>query len=207
MWEYRGSEIQSQMRWEFRFTGIGGQGAITIGNVLGRAAVIYGGREAVVTEGYSPYVTGGWSRADVVISDDPIDYPLVSKLDVLLTMYQDGLDLNLKMVKSGGFVIAENQLASFRGVGRKDLRLLGVPAIATAESLGKKLVANVVMLGAVPAVCGAVQLDAVKKAVADRFPKAVELNMKALDRGFELGSKLIQGIPVMTDVTRQQIVR
>lgn len=180
------------MRWEFRFTGIGGQGAITIGNVLGRAAVVYGGREALVTEGYSPYVTGGWSRADVVISDDPIDYPLVSRLDVLLTMYQEGLDLNLRMVKNGGTVIAENQLVSFRGVARKELRLVGVPAISTAESLGKKIIANVVMLGAVPAVCNAVQLDAIKKAAADRFPRAVELNMKALDRGFELASKLVE---------------
>lgn len=182
------------MRWELRFTGIGGQGAITIGNVLGRAAVVYGGREAVVTEGYSPYVTGGWSRADVVVSDDPIDYPLVSKLEVLLTMYQEGLDLNLKMIKSGGSVIAENQLVSFRAVERNDLKLVGIPAITTAESLGKKIVANVVMLGAVPALSNAVSLDAVKKAAADRFPKAVELNMKALDQGFDLGSKLVEGL-------------
>jgi 2-oxoglutarate ferredoxin oxidoreductase subunit gamma len=191
------------MRWEFRFAGIGGQGAITIGNLLGRAAVLYGGKEAVVTEGYSPYVTGGWSRADVIVSEDPIDYPLVTKLDILLTMYQDGLDLNLRMVKSGGTVLAENQLVSFRGVGRKDLRLRGIPGIVTAESLGKKLVANVVMLGAVPAVCNAVELEAVKKATADRFPRAVELNMKALDLGFEMGSKASS----VMEGELQQIVR
>lgn len=190
------------MRWEFRFTGIGGQGAITVGNVLGRAAILYGGKEAVVTEGYSPYVTGGWSRADVVISDDPIDYPLVTKLDVLLTMYQEGLDLNLKMMKIGGAVLAESQLVNFRGVTRRDLKLLGIPAITAAESLGKKIVANVVMLGAVPAVCDAVSLDSVKKATADRFPRAVELNIKALEQGFELGSRFSNRI-----VSEQQIVQ
>ena len=177
------------MRWEFRFTGLGGLGAITLGNVLGRAAVLYGGREAVVTEGYSPYVTGGWSRADVIISDDPIDYPLVTKLDALVTMYQDGLNLNLKMIKSGGSVVAENQLVSFKGVNRNDLRLVGIPGITTAESLGNKIVANVVMLGAVPTVCNAVGIEAVKKATTDRFPKAAQLNMKAIDQGFELGLK------------------
>jgi 2-oxoglutarate ferredoxin oxidoreductase subunit gamma len=180
------------MRWEFRFTGIGGQGAITIGNVLGRAAVVYGAREAVVTEGYSPYVTGGWSRADVIVSDDPIDYPLVTKLDVLVTMYQEGLDLNLKMLKAGGIVLAESNLVSFRGVTRKDLKLLGMPGSKTAEALGKKIVANVVMLGAVPAVCDAVRLDALKKSAADRFPKAVDLNAKALDQGYEIGSKMLE---------------
>lgn len=179
------------MRWEIRFTGIGGQGAITIGNVLGRAAVVYGGREAVVTEGYSPYVTGGWSRADIIVSEDPIDYPLVGKLDVLLTMYQGGLDLNLKAMKSGGVVLYENQLVNLKGGGRNDLKLLEVPAFATAESLGKKIAANIVMLGAVPAVCDAVSLEAVKTAVKDRFPKAIELNMEAIKQGFELGSKAL----------------
>jgi len=182
------------MRWEFRFTGLGGQGAITIGNVLGRAAVMYGSREAVVTEGYSPYVTGGWSRADVVVSDDPIDYPLVSKLDVLLTMYQEGLDINLKMLKPNGAALGESQLVSFRAVTRKDVKLLGVPGISAAETLGKKIVANVVMLGAVPALCDAVSLDSLKKSAADRFPRAVDLNMKALDRGFELGANALQEV-------------
>ena len=180
------------MRWEFRFTGIGGQGAITIGNVLGRAAVLYGAREAVVTEGYSPYVTGGWSRADVIVSDDPIDYPLVTKLDVLVTMYQEGLDLNLKMLKAGGVVLAESNLVSFRGVARKDLKLLGIPGSKTAETLGRKIVANVVMLGAVPAVSEAVSLAALKKSAAERFPKAVELNARALDQGYEIGSRMLE---------------
>lgn len=182
------------MRWEFRFTGLGGQGAITIGNILGRAAVLYGNREAVVTEGYSPYVTGGWSRADVIVSDDPIDFPLVTKLDVLVTMYQDGFNLNQKMIKSDGAVLAEEQLVNFRESVRKDLKLLGVPAISTAESLGRKIVANVVMLGSVPAVCDAVSIDALRKAAADRFPKAAELNLKALGAGFELGSKLAKRV-------------
>ena len=191
------------MRWEFRFTGLGGQGAITLGNILGRAAVLYGGREAVVTEGYSPYVTGGWSRADVIVSDDPIDYPLVTKLDALMTMYQDGLNLNLKMVKNGGTVIAERQLVNFQEVNRSDLKLLEIPGISTAEALGNKIVANVVILGAVPAVCKAVEIEAVKKATADRFPKAAELNMRALDKGFDLVTKSfsIVGTP------QQQIIR
>lgn len=191
------------MRWEFRFTGLGGQGAITLGNILGRAAVLYGGREAVVTEGYSPYVTGGWSRADVIVSDDPIDYPLVTKLDALMTMYQDGLNLNLKMVKNGGTVIAERQLVNFQEVNRSDLKLLEIPGISTAESLGNKIVANVVILGAVPAVCKAVEIEAVKKATADRFPKAAELNMRALDKGFDLATKS----PSMVGTPQQQIIR
>lgn len=177
------------MRSEIRITGLGGQGAITAGNILARAAVLYEGKEAVMTEGYSPYVTGGWSRADVVISTEPIDYPLVTKLDLLVTMYQEGLDLNLKMIKGNGAVIAEKQLVSFSGVTRKDLRMIPVPATSVAETLGRKIAANVVLVGSIAALVESVSIESLKKALADRFPKAIEFNLKALDAGYELASK------------------
>jgi len=59
------------MKFEARITGLGGQGAITAGHIFGSAAALHEGKEVVVTEGYSPYVTGGWSRADVVIPTSP----------------------------------------------------------------------------------------------------------------------------------------
>ncbi len=179
------------MRWEVRITGLGGQGAITAGHILGRAAVIYDGKEAVVTEGYSPYITGGWSRADVVIADEPIDYPLVTKLDALLTMYQEGLDTNLKLVKPQGFIITEKTMVNAAGAG--GLRVFEVPALLIADRLGKRILLNVVMLGALVGFLGVVSPDAVKRALADRFPKAAELNRRAFDAGFEVASRLLRG--------------
>jgi 2-oxoglutarate ferredoxin oxidoreductase subunit gamma len=176
------------MRWEFRLTGIGGQGAISIAHIIGRAAVMYDHRDAVVTEGYSPYITGGWSRGDVIISDESVDYPFVTKLDALLTMYQDGLGLNLKMVKPEGVVLTEKRLVDPKGVTQGP-RIVEIPAAEAAEKLGKKILTNVVMLGALSAVSPAVSPDALKRALADRFPKAKDLNFKALDTGFELAKK------------------
>ena len=173
------------MRWEFRITGIGGQGAISLAHIIGRAAVMYDSREAVVTEGYSPYITGGWSRGDVIISDDEVDYPFVTKLDVLLTMYQEGLDLNLKLVKPDGVVLTEKRLVNPRSAGPAR-RVIEIPAMEAAEKIGKKILTNVVMLGGLSAVSPAVSPDALKKALADRFPKAKDLNARALDTGFEL---------------------
>jgi len=173
------------MKFEVRITGIGGQGAITAGHVFGSAAALYEGKQVVVTEGYSPYITGGWSRADVVVSDEPIDYPLVSKLDALVTMYQEGLDLNMKMVKPTGVVVAEKRLVDLsKCVG--DKRVFAIPAAAAAENLGKKVLMNIVMLGSMVALASPHSLDSLKKAVAERFPKAAELNTKALDAGVEL---------------------
>jgi 2-oxoglutarate ferredoxin oxidoreductase subunit gamma len=173
------------VRWEFRITGIGGQGAISLAHIIGRAAVMYDSREAVVTEGYSPYVTGGWSRGDVIISDDQVDFPFVTKLDVLLTMYQEGLDLNLKLVKPDGVILTEKRLVHPSSAGPAR-RVVEIPAMEAAEKIGKKILTNVVMLGGLSAVSPAVSPEALKKALADRFPKAKDLNVQALDTGFNL---------------------
>ena len=176
------------MRWEFRITGIGGQGAISIAHIIGRAAVMYDSREAVVTEGYSPYITGGWSRGDIIVSDEQVDFPLVTKLDVLLTMYQDGLDLNLKLMKPDGVILTEKRLVNPKSAGPAR-RIIEIPAMEAAEKMGKKILTNVVMLGGLSAVSPAVSPEALKKALADRFPKAKDLNARALDTGFELAKR------------------
>jgi len=172
------------MRWEVRITGLGGQGAITIGHIIGRAAVLYDNKEAVVTEGYSPYVTGGWSRADVIVSNEPIDYPYVSRLDFLVTMYQEGLDLNVKLVKPDGIILTEKKLVD-AATARKERRVVEVPAAELAEKLGRKILMNVVLLGALAAGTGAVSVESLKRAVAERFPRAAEVNMKALEAGMD----------------------
>jgi 2-oxoglutarate ferredoxin oxidoreductase subunit gamma len=173
------------MRFEIRVTGSGGQGAITIGHILGSAAALYDSKEAVITEGYSPYITGGWSRADVVISDEPVDYPLVSKLDALVTMNQEGLDLNATLVKTYGLIVVESQLVDISKM-KADRRIFSVPATAQATTLGRKLLSNIVMLGALVGAISAVSKGAVEKALAERFPKYVDLNLKALNSGYEL---------------------
>ena len=176
------------MKFEARITGLGGQGAITAGHVFGTAAALHEGKEGGVTEGYSPYVTGGWSRADVVVSDEPIDYPLVSKLDALVTMYQEGLDINLKMVKPTGVIIAEQRLVDLSKVVG-DRRVFPIPAADTAESLGKKVLTNIVMLGSMVSLASPHSLEPLKKAVTERFPKAAELNVRALDAGADLATR------------------
>jgi len=180
------------MKFEARITGTGGQGAITAGHVFGTAAALHEGREVVVTEGYSPYVTGGWSRADIVVSDEPIDYPLVTRLDALVTMYQEGLQGNLKMVKPTGVILAEKRLVDLSGVAG-DGRIFAIPAAETAENLGKKVLMNIVMLGSMTALASPSTLEPLKKAVAARFPKAAELNVRALGRGAELAMAAKKG--------------
>lgn len=173
------------MRREIRITGMGGQGAITITRVLGRAAALYDDQEVAVTEDYSPYITGGWSRGDIVISEEPIDYPRISSLDGLLTMYQNGLDSNAAMVKPEGVIVAERRLVD-SSCDRSGKRIMSLPAMSTAESLGRKVLMNVVLLGSLVATTSAVSVESIQRAVTEEFPKYSELNLRALNAGFDL---------------------
>jgi 2-oxoglutarate ferredoxin oxidoreductase subunit gamma len=173
------------LRTEIRIAGTGGQGAITVGQILGAAAALHDRKEAVVTEGYSPSITGGWSRADVVISDEPIDYPLVSRLDALVAMYQGGLESNSKLVRPTGVVVVEDQLVDASKV-KADWHVVPVPAVAEAQALGKKVLANIVLLGALLRLTSVVTKDSVEKTLTERFPSFASINIKALNSGYQL---------------------
>src|SRR3972149_7606969 len=74
------------MRQEVRLGGFGGQGIVLAGYILGKAAALYDGKEAVFTQSYGPEARGGACAAELVISDDVIDYPMVSRPDLLVLM-------------------------------------------------------------------------------------------------------------------------
>lgn len=174
-------------RREIRLQGIGGQGIITAGHLIGEAATIHEHREAIMTEDYSPYVTGGWSRADLVLADEPIDYPLVTNPDILVAMSQDALDENWKRTAANATIIVEKGFVRTTSVEGR--RLFSVPALSIAEELGRRVVANIVMLGFLTAKTGIVGPEAMKAAVVKRYPKAAELNMKAFERGWSLAEE------------------
>ena len=137
-----------------------------------------------MTEDSGPYVVGGCSRADLIISDEPIDYPLVTNPDILVAMSQDGLDDNWKSTPKDAIVIVDPSYVNSQSVsGRK---LLIVPALSIAEKLGNKAVANIVMLGCLTAKTSIVSRTAMESAIADRYPNARELNLQAFARGYEL---------------------
>lgn len=174
-------------RHEIRFQGLGGQGIISAGRLIGEAASIREHREAVMTEDYSPYITGGWSRADLIISDEPIDYPLVTLPNILVAMSQDGFDDNWKSTAADATVIVEKGMVKTCGVQGRNL--FSVPALSVAEELGRRVVANIVMLGFLAAKTQIVRPESLQAAILARYAKAADLNRKAFQRGIELASK------------------
>jgi 2-oxoglutarate ferredoxin oxidoreductase subunit gamma len=182
-------------RHEIRLHGLGGQGIISAGRLIGEAASIRERKEVVMTEDYSPYITGGWSRADLIISDDPIDYPLVTHPNILVAMSQDGFDDNWKITVTDATIIVEKGMVNTSPVqGRK---VFAVPALSIAEELGKRVVANIVILGFLATKTRLVSPESLLAAIVARYPKAADLNRTAFQRGAELASHATEALELM----------
>ncbi|MCX7844919.1 MAG: 2-oxoacid:acceptor oxidoreductase family protein [Candidatus Bipolaricaulota bacterium] len=171
------------MRAELRIAGFGGQGVISAGRIAGQAAVLYDGKQATFTQSYGPEARGGACAAEVVISDTPVAYPLLTIPDVAILMSQEAYEKYAHEVKPGGLLIVDPDLV--RHEARADVRLLRVPATRIAESLGRKIVANVVMLGALAAAWPVVSKEALLQAVLASVPAHTrDLNQRAFEAGY-----------------------
>ena len=176
---------------EIRIAGFGGQGVILAAAVIGKAAAIFQGGYATMTQSFGPEARGGSSSAQVILSSDPILYPYVIQPDILVVMSQEACTRFTPELKPGGILITEQELVR---VDRypAGVRAFGVPATRLAEELGRKVVLNIVMVGFFGAVTNLLDADALRKAVADSVPPAMQkLNLQAFDKGFEYGSHLL----------------
>jgi 2-oxoglutarate ferredoxin oxidoreductase subunit gamma len=178
------------VRIEIEFAGFGGQGIIKSGIITATAACIYGGKNAVQTQSYGPESRGGACKSEVVISDEDIDFPKVVEPDILVVMSQHAYNEYAEDVKPDGTLILDPDLIP-NEKDLKDTKVFRVPATRIAEELGRKIVANIVMLGAFVAITGALDKNAVRESVKSNVPKNTEeLNLKAFEKGYDFGKSL-----------------
>jgi 2-oxoglutarate ferredoxin oxidoreductase subunit gamma len=178
------------MRVEVRFAGFGGQGIIKSGIIVAAAACIHGGKNAVQTQSYGPESRGGACKSEVVISEEEIDFPKVVEPDVLIVMSQHAYNEYAEDVKSGGTVIMDPDMIPHEK-DLKNAKVFRVPATKIAEELGRRIVANIVMIGAFVAITGLLDENAVRESVKENIPKGTEeLNFSAFEKGFEYGKSV-----------------
>jgi 2-oxoglutarate ferredoxin oxidoreductase subunit gamma len=179
---------------QIRFSGFGGQGVILMGIVLARAASLYEktsigdgrpiGKQAIQTQSYGPSARGGHSKCDVKISDHQMLYPFVEIPDDLIIMSQQAYLKYIDDRRPDTRIIIDPDLVLERPEGD----VYEIAATKAAESLGTRIVANIVMLGAFREMSNIVSREALEKALLDSLPPAThELNKKALSLGAELG--------------------
>jgi 2-oxoglutarate ferredoxin oxidoreductase subunit gamma len=169
---------------QIRFGGVGGQGIVLVGRLLGKAAALFDGREAVCTQTYGPEARGGASRADVIISDGPVDYPYVTEADVLVILFQEAYTRFHSSLRPGGTLIVDSGLVQPLEDGEN---IHAFPATKIAEDLGSRVAANIVMLGYLVGKTGVVSRESVEEAIRTTVKKQfVDIDMKALDAGISL---------------------
>jgi len=184
---------------EIRIAGFGGQGVILSAVVIGKAGCIFQDGFSTMTQSFGPEARGGACSAQVILSDQPVLYPYVTRPDILVVMSQEAYTLFSPQLKDEGILIIEEDLVRI-GELPPGVRVYSVPATRIAEELGKKMVLNIVMVGFFAAIAQVVDPDAMRKAVAASVPEAYrDLNLKAFDRGFEYGTKELCEVIVKQD--------
>jgi 2-oxoglutarate ferredoxin oxidoreductase subunit gamma len=183
------------MLMEVVMAGFGGQGLMLIGKLLAEASMDEG-KEVSWLPSYGPEMRGGTANCTVVVSDTPVASPVINMPQSLIVMNRPSLEKFGPQVKPGGLILINSSLIDI-GTGRKDIREVRIPCNDEAQALGSDKSANMVALGAYVAITNVCKLDTVIKWMEHQFESktaVIELNRKALKRGYELG--IAQGVKV-----------
>jgi 2-oxoglutarate ferredoxin oxidoreductase subunit gamma len=176
---------------EIKIGGLGGQGVILAGMIIGRAAALHDNKNATMTQAFGPEARGSACSAQLIVSDEPVLYPYVARPKILVTMSQDAFAKFGPEIADGGLLLVEEELVKIDKVPN-GAKVFSIPATRLAEELGRKLVLNIVMVGFFTAVARLIDADAVRQAVRESVPPGTErLNLSAFDKGFEHGQKLL----------------
>lgn len=173
---------------EIILAGFGGQGILFTGKILAFAAMLKGKKLSWLPS-YGPEMRGGTANCHVIIDDKLIGSPIVTNPNLLVVMNEPSLDKFENSVTEGGFVFIDQSLVE-RKVERKDVKPIYVNATETADSIGNKNLANMVMLGAVLKTTGLFSLEEIEDTMRKSLPAGkhtlIEANMKTVEKGYSL---------------------
>ena len=164
--------------------------------ILGEAAVIGDHKESTLVQAYGPEARGGACSAQVIIANGAIHYPYVRHPDILVCMSQGGFDKFFGDLKENGTLMIDQDLVNPSTVLPKesDRPYFAIPATRMAEELGRKMMANIIMLGFFTAITGAISVDAARNSVTELVPKGTEkMNIKAFTKGCDYGLAVLKG--------------
>lgn len=171
-------------RFEVIMGGIGGQGLLVAGLILGQAAAIYEKKYAVQIESYAPLARGGSSSSELIISDEEIFYPRVGEADLLIALAGGAFDSYKDRVKENGLMLVNSDFVKDY---EPDDRIVALPLSTIAkESTGKLFTVSMVALGAMTAISDVVEQESIYRAIMEKAPAGTgELNVSAAKAGFE----------------------
>jgi 2-oxoglutarate ferredoxin oxidoreductase subunit gamma len=168
---------------EIRIAGFGGQGIVLLGNIIGKAAAIYNNSYAALTQSYGPESRGGSCRAELILSDYPVDYPYITDPEITIIFSQEAYTEFAGKSATKSLLLVDSELVKISSL--PGVNALSIPASRMAQEMGKSVVANIIMLGFFSAHNDIVPREALERSVKDFIPAGTEsFNMKAFELGY-----------------------
>ena len=176
------------MKTEIIIAGFGGQGVLSMGKILAYSGLLEN-KEVTWMPAYGPEQRGGTANVTVIVSDERISSPILSKYDVAIVLNQPSLDKFMPKLKPGGILIYDG-FGIVNPPQRDDIRIYRVDAMDKAAEMKNAKVFNMIVLGALLKVCPIVSTDGLQKALYKTLPERhhgiIPLNMQAVEEGMKL---------------------
>ena len=176
------------MKTELNISGFGGQGVLSMGKILAYSGLMED-NEVTWMPAYGPEQRGGTANVTVIVSDERISSPILSKYDVAIVLNQPSLDKFESKVKQGGILIYDG-FGIVNPPTRKDITVYRIDAMDRAAEMKNAKVFNMIVLGGLLKVCPVVSTDGLKKALFKSLPERhhamIPLNMQAVEEGMGL---------------------
>lgn len=172
-------------RYSLRLSGAGGHGLIQAARILAEAAAVYDDKNAAESCSYGPEARGSASRAEIVVSDEAIDYPRVESVDFFVALTQEAYDKYIKELKPSGILVTDSSVRVDSGI--KAQKVYSAPFVEIAQKqCSRAAMVNIVALGFIAAVNSVISSDSIRQAILGRIPKMSErIYLKAFECGLE----------------------
>lgn len=178
------------MKKEIIISGFGGQGVLSMGKILAYSGLM-DDKEVTWMPAYGPEQRGGTANVTVIVSDDKISSPILSKYDIAIVLNQPSLEKFEPKLKAGGILIYDSY-GIINPPTREDITVYRIDAMDKAAEMKNGKVFNMIVLGGLLKVAPVVSTKGVEKALFKTLPERhhalIPLNMQAIEEG----GKIIQ---------------
>ena len=180
------------MKTEIIISGFGGQGVLSMGKILAYSGLMED-KEVTWMPAYGPEQRGGTANVTVIVSDERVSSPILSKFDVAIVLNQPSLEKFEPKVKPGGILIYDGY-GIMNPPTRKDITVYRIDAMDKAAEMKNAKVFNMIVLGGLLKVCPVVSTEGLNKALYKSLPERhhamIPLNMEAVDEGMKIIEKI-----------------
>ena len=176
------------MKTEIIISGFGGQGVLSMGKILAYSGLMED-KEVTWMPAYGPEQRGGTANVTVIIREERITSPIISKYDVAIIHNKHSQDKFEPKVKPGGILIYDGY-GIINPPKRKDIKIYRIDAMDKAAEMKNAKVFNMIVLGGLLKVCPVISTNGLNKALYKSLPERhhnmIPLNMKAVDEGMKI---------------------